>query len=100
MAQEQATTYAGLVEGDTYQWEGTRQDSNGNSQPTAFAFSVEANGSVHFQGAGNTTVSGVIVGDKITLTVEFGEGNAMLNFEGRIEGETMSGGFSEGDKSG
>jgi hypothetical protein len=24
----------------------------------------------------------------------------MLNFEGRIEGETMSGGFSEGDKSG
>lgn len=48
LAQDQATTYAGLVEGDTYQWEGTRSDSNGGSQPTAFAFTVEANGSVHF----------------------------------------------------
>ena len=48
LAQDQATTYAGLVEGETYQWEGTRSDSNGASQPTAFAFTVEANGSVHF----------------------------------------------------
>ena len=61
---------------------------------------MEANGSVHFQGQGATTVSGVIVGDKITLTVEFDKAESMLSFEGRIDGDSMSGGYTEGDKSG
>jgi hypothetical protein len=48
-----------LVEGDTYQFEGSR--GNGEAaQPTAFAFTVESGGVLNFVGANNTSVSGMI----------------------------------------
>ena len=66
-AEQAEAQYAGLVEGETYQFEGTRSTGEGPA-PLAFAFTVEAGGSVHFQGTG-TNVNGVIVSDKLTLTV-------------------------------
>ena len=54
---------------------------------------------MHFQSAGHASVNGVIVGEKVTLTVEF-EGAGAIQFEGRIQGENMTGQFTEGDKTG
>jgi hypothetical protein len=69
-------------------------------QPTAFAFNVEKGGTLHFQGSGNTNVNGIIAGDKITLTVQFEDGQ--LVFEGVVSNDTISGNFTEAakDKSG
>lgn len=66
-AEQAEAQYAGLLEGETYQFEGTRSTGDGPC-PLAFAFTVEVGGTVYFQGTG-ANVNGVIVSDKVTLTV-------------------------------
>lgn len=45
---EEAASYGGLLEGETYQFEGSRTDQEQNPKPTAFAFNVEKGGTLHF----------------------------------------------------
>lgn len=75
---ENEAQFGGLLEGTTYQFEG-QKIKDGESNPIAFAFTVEAGGSLFFQGEPSgadgvrTNVNGVIVNEKITLTVQFEE---------------------------
>lgn len=47
-ANEEMATYGGLDEGETVQFEGQRNDRESAPQPTAFAFTVEKGGTLHF----------------------------------------------------
>lgn len=94
-AEQAEAQYAGLLEGETYQFEGTRSTSDGPC-PLAFAFTVEAGGSVHFQSpTGN--VNGVIVGDKVTLAIKFDND---IQFEGVLADDCLTGTYTMGETTG
>jgi len=82
-----------LVEGETYQFEGSR-GSGEATQPTAFAFTVESGGVLNFVGANNTSVSGMIQGNSANVVVQY-EGEP-ISFDGRIENGVIEGEFKEG----